>query len=90
MNSRDPLMPHRGRGKELNDLLRAELGVPEGCQEFSVRFAVGEVVSVSCKYQPKERDREAAPEAQPGAREIEVTDLTNAVHVWVHDGAKHG
>jgi hypothetical protein len=49
------LMSQHGRGKELQDMLRKELGVPDGCRWFSVRFEVGEPVRVECEYTPEER-----------------------------------
>jgi hypothetical protein len=47
------LVPSSGRGKELCDMLREALSVPEGCRSFSVRFALNEVVAVTCEYMPK-------------------------------------
>lgn len=44
------LVPTNGKGKELADLLRRELGIPGGVREFSVRFALGEVIMVNCTY----------------------------------------
>lgn len=51
-----PLVPTNGKGKELADLLRAELGIPEGVKWFEVRFAVSEAVSVKLEYTPRARD----------------------------------
>lgn len=56
MEFKAPMMPNDGRGKELQELLRKELGIPESCKWFQVRFAVDEVVSVTCEYMPRERD----------------------------------
>jgi len=84
MTSRQPLLPNRGRGKRLSDLLRKELGVPEGCREFSVRFAFGEIVTVNCVYCPSEAVETPPPArdpAEPGAVE-EVTTLADAVSRW--------
>lgn len=47
------LVPNQGRGKELCELLRKELGVPESAIIFSVQFAVGDVIKVSCEYIPR-------------------------------------
>lgn len=49
------LVPQAGRGKELQELLRKELGVPEGATAFSVRFAHDDVVRVECTYLPVDR-----------------------------------
>ena len=49
-----PMHTKGGRGKELCDMLRKELDIPEGVQSFSVRFAMGEAVTVECKYLPQE------------------------------------
>jgi hypothetical protein len=42
-----------GRGKELADMLREELGIPKGVQWFEVRFAMDEPVTVKCQYIPQ-------------------------------------
>ncbi len=47
------LVPSRGLGKELSDMLREKLGVPDNVKNFSVRFAVDEVVTVRCEFMPK-------------------------------------
>ena len=49
-----PMHTKSGRGKELCDMLRKELGIPEGVQSFSVRFAMGDAITVECKYLPQE------------------------------------
>ncbi len=54
MNSRQPLIPNRGLGKQLCELLRKELAIPERCREFTVRFAVDDIVTVNCTYMPTE------------------------------------
>lgn len=41
------------RARELSDLLRKELGIPENVKWFEVRFAVDETVSVKCEYDAK-------------------------------------
>lgn len=54
------LVTTTGRGKELCDMLRKELGVPESAVSFEVRFAVDECVKVKCEYMPRvpaENDR---------------------------------
>ena len=48
------LLPHHGKGKELQELLRKELGVPDSVVWFSVRFAVDETINVTCEYIAKE------------------------------------
>lgn len=52
MNETFPMLSGEGRGKELSDLLREELGIPKGVQSFEVRFARGEPVTVTCQYLP--------------------------------------
>lgn len=42
-----------GKGRELCDLLRRELGIPANAISFEVRFAVNECVTVKCEYQPE-------------------------------------
>lgn len=49
------LIPTYGKGKELCDLLRAELSIPETASRFSVTFEIGELISVSCDYLPRTR-----------------------------------
>lgn len=44
------LVPHSGKGKELNDLLRRELGIPDSAKSYTVHFAVNEAVTVTCEY----------------------------------------
>jgi len=51
------LVPDRGTGKELCDLLRDELGIPKNVISFEVRFALGEAVKVRCEYMPEEPQR---------------------------------
>jgi hypothetical protein len=51
-----PMIPTRGRGKELMDLLRVELGIPEGVKWFEVRFALSEAISVKLEYTPRSRE----------------------------------
>ena len=43
-----------GRGRELQDMLRRELGVPDRVLSFSVHFGVDSIVRVQCEYMPKE------------------------------------
>ncbi len=47
------LTPMHGRGKELCDMLRKELGIPEGARSFDVRFAYDDIVTVRCEYMPR-------------------------------------
>ncbi|MBS0430505.1 MAG: hypothetical protein JSR41_24730 [Proteobacteria bacterium] len=48
------LMTNSGRGQELCDLLRTELGVPERTRSMSVTFTAGEPVVVACEFFPVE------------------------------------
>lgn len=48
------MVPTKGKGKELQDLLRKELGIPEYVRWFEVRFAIDDPVIVRCEYTPKE------------------------------------
>lgn len=47
------LTTRSGKGKELCDLLRRELGLPETVRWFEVRFCMEEPVSVKCDYLPR-------------------------------------
>lgn len=47
------LTARSGKGKELCDLLRRELGLPETVRWFEVRFSTDEPVSVKCDYLPR-------------------------------------
>lgn len=47
-----------GKGKELCDLLRRELGIPELVTGFTVKFEMDDVVRVNCDYLPTERPGE--------------------------------
>jgi hypothetical protein len=49
-------MPTRGKGRELMELLRTELGIPDGVKWFEVRFAMSEAVSVKLEYTPRSDD----------------------------------
>lgn len=55
MTDTTTMTPSRGRGKELCDLLRRDLGIPKKATWFEVRFAVREAVSVKCEYIPEDR-----------------------------------
>ncbi|MFP3798703.1 hypothetical protein [Paraburkholderia sp. SIMBA_027] len=44
-----------GRGRELADMLRRELGVPDHVLSFSVHFGLDSLVRVQCEYIPKEQ-----------------------------------
>ena len=48
------LVSNTGKGKELQELLRKELGIPERVQWFEVRFAIEEPVRVVCQFHPVE------------------------------------
>lgn len=49
------LTPRSGKGKELCDLLRRELGIPERVTGFTVTFQLDDVVRVNCDYIPAQR-----------------------------------
>lgn len=49
------IVPQSGKGKELQELLRRELGIPASVVWFTVRFARDEIVSVTCEYMAKEQ-----------------------------------
>lgn len=51
------MLPNNGKGKEICARLREELGIPEKCTWFEVRFATNEVVTVKCEYVPIEAVR---------------------------------
>lgn len=53
---------HDGLGKELCDLLREKLKIPNDVISFSVHFDVESAVVVECKYYPSEPKTE-----KPGA-----------------------
>ena len=50
------LTPTAGKVKELCDLLRKELQVPETAISFSVHFNRDEPIVVDCSYFPKVED----------------------------------
>lgn len=50
------MRPNTGKGKEICDVLRRELRIPERARWFEVRFAVGEVVTIKCEYLPEEEE----------------------------------
>jgi len=50
------LTTDHGLGKQLQELLRDALQVPETVRSFEVRFAVGEIVTVKCEYFATEPD----------------------------------
>lgn len=66
----DVLMSMSGRGRELYELLRTELGVPDCTRSMSVTFTVGEPVVVACEFFPVELpeadDDAPPPEAHRG------------------------
>ena len=47
------MLTNQGRGGELRKMLMREFGIPEACQWFEIRFALGETVTVKCQYMPK-------------------------------------
>ena len=54
-----PMTPRHGKGKELMNLLRTELGIPKGVKWFEVRFAMNEAISVKLEYMPGSREVES-------------------------------
>lgn len=48
----DLLFRDRGQGAELREILEEALGIPPNARTFTVTFAAGEPISVSCDYQP--------------------------------------
>ena len=44
------LKPTEGDGKDLCDLLRERLSIPDSVKWFEVRFAAAEPVTVRCEY----------------------------------------
>ena len=44
------MVPKSGKGKEITDFLRRELGIPEGVQSFEIRIAMNEAITVKCQY----------------------------------------
>lgn len=61
------LFPNSGQGGELRELLMRELGIPESSQAFTVSFAIGEPIRVSCEYLPTEIDDGQEQEDEPAA-----------------------
>lgn len=47
------LLSTSGRGKELADMLRDELGIPGEVRAFSVSFRAGEAVVVTTEFQAR-------------------------------------
>lgn len=40
----------KGKGREIQELLRRELGIPDTCQWFTVKFSLNDVVRVECEF----------------------------------------
>ena len=62
------LHTNSGKGKEIADYLRHELGLHENLISFEVRFERRELITVTCVYYPTERKEGAAdmpPMGQP-------------------------
>lgn len=49
----DVMVPNAGKGAEIREYLEAALGLPPNLLWFDVRFALGEVVSVRCEFNPE-------------------------------------
>lgn len=64
----DAMLPNSGKGAEIREYLEAALGLPPNLQWFDVRFAVGEVVSVRCEFNPEPpREMPQDDESRPAA-----------------------
>lgn len=48
-----------GEGRELNDLLRARLGIPDSAKWYEIRVAAGEVITVTTEYIALEKGGDA-------------------------------
>ena len=62
------LHTNSGKGKEIADYLRHELGLPETLISFEVKFERQELITVTCVYYPTERKESVAdmpPMGQP-------------------------
>ncbi|MCY1246768.1 hypothetical protein D9M72_600350 [compost metagenome] len=62
------MVPNVGKGAEIREYLEAALGLPPNLVWVDVRFALGEVVTVRCEFQPEppvaiEEEDDAAPAA---------------------------
>lgn len=49
----DVMVPNAGKGAEIRKYLEDALGLPPNLVWFDVRFALGEVVTVRCEFQPE-------------------------------------
>lgn len=49
----DVMVPNAGKGAEIREYLENALGLPPNLVWFDVRFALGEVVSVRCEFNPE-------------------------------------
>lgn len=66
--ARNLLHTQSGKGKEIADYLRRELGLPEKLISFEVKFERQELITVTCVYYPTERKESVAdmpPMGQP-------------------------
>jgi hypothetical protein len=52
MMAADVMVPNAGKGAEIREYLEAALGLPPNLLWFDVRFALGEIVSVRCEFNP--------------------------------------
>jgi hypothetical protein len=50
------MVPNSGKGAEIREYLENALGLPPNLAWFDVRFAVGEIVSVRCEFNPEPPD----------------------------------
>ena len=49
----DVMVPNAGKGAEIRKYLEDALGLPPNLVWFDVRFALSEVVTVRCEFQPE-------------------------------------
>lgn len=57
------MVPKEGKGDELRELLMRELNIPKTARWFEVRFAIDEVVTVTCSYMAEERQPQQPPDS---------------------------
>lgn len=84
------LLTYDGRGKEIADFLRSELGLPEEVISFEVRFAPQDRIVVNCTYYPLELPEDPAPEDDPGFIDVSSLDEPDARIRVVHEGTLDG
>lgn len=63
----DVMVPNAGKGAEIREYLEKALGLPPNLAWFDVRFAVGEIVSVRCEFNPEPPAELEADDDAPAA-----------------------